>query len=112
MPVCWRTWSGREGLPSAHRPSWTPSAAGLRPRGAIWSEIEVQLAEREEDAFAERRVRLEHVEQRVRRGLAPDRARELLQPFARLRPCGDRARQHAPRRIGDDLHEPAPLRPL
>ena len=46
-----------------------------QPRGE--KKLELQLAEGEEDALAERRVRLDHVEQHVDRRLGADRERQL-----------------------------------
>src|SRR5476649_1046484 len=75
-------------------------------------QIQVQLAQREEDAFAERGVGLDHVEQHVDRGLRADRQRQLLEPLARLGADRDGARQYPAVRIGDDLDEAGPLWPL
>ena len=71
-----------------------------------------ELAQREEDAFAEGGVGLDHVEQHLDRRLGADRERQLLEPLARLGADGDRAREDPPLRVGDDLDEAGALRPL
>src|SRR5438874_7769681 len=99
-------------LSECGRPRSTGRSAYLCPCTDLACERVIELARREEERLGEGRVGLDRVEQHVERDLGANRERELLEPLPRLRADRDGADEHPPLRIGGQLHESLPARPL